>query len=47
MKWIGRLPLTRDVVEIEVHLGWTVTIYAAVQLPIIGEVVLRVIREVF
>lgn len=47
MKHIGRLPLTGDEYVIEVRLGLTVAVFLAVQLPIIGPLILRVIDGFF
>ena len=43
MRYIGRLPFTEDEFVVEVHLGWTVAVYALVQLPLIGNVVVYIV----
>lgn len=45
MRHIGRLPFVGDVFIVEVHLGWTVAIYLLVQVPILGDALLNLIRE--
>jgi len=46
MRYIGRLP-TGDVFIVEVHLGWTVAVYALANLPVIGDILVGFLREVF
>jgi len=43
MRYIGRLP-TGDEFVVEVHLGWSVTVYFLTYLPVVGDVLVDIMR---